>query len=436
MSQTSDAPTHQAIVIGAGFAGVTAARELSTAGLRPLLLEAADRVGGRARTETFAGKRIELGAAWFSPHQPRVRQELERYGIALVPQGVMPEHAVFPTDEGVGPIDPAEAFGHYGQLLTKYFAGSRELFPEPEEPLLGGARLREADALSMRDHLDRLGLSTRDERWLSNITGTYSGGDSARGAYTGLAQWWELPGGTVDGWNTLIGMSPETGMSGLLEAMVGDADAELRLGTRVTAVDDDGGLVRVTTSGGEVFSAPVVVVAVPTSAWETIRFGNGLPDVHVSAAASKLSVPASAKFWLRAGGGVGAISAHAPEGYPISSLFTYYELDDGDQLLIGFSQDASFDVRDRDRLVEAVRLFGDIEVLDVRAHDWGRDEFTRGGWSFRRPGQLFEHLPSILQPHGRLTFANDGLVEGWVGFVEGAIESGERAARQAVEFAA
>lgn len=427
--------THQAIVIGAGFAGVTAARELSRAGLRPLLLEARDRIGGRAFTRTFAGRKVELGAAWFSPHQRLVTAELERYGIALVPQGVMPEHGVFPAEDGLAAIDPAEAFAHMGTLLEKYFAGAREMFPEPAEPLRGGERLRELDVFSMRDHLNQLNLSTKDKRWLSNITGTYSGGDSARGAYTGLAQWWALAGSTLEGWNTFIGMSPESGMSGLLDAMLADSDAELLLNAPVAQVDDDGSGVRVTTRDGRRFSAPVAVIAVPANSWETIRFGGGLPELHVAAGKRQLSVPASTKFWLRAGGASGAISAHAPEGYPISSLFTYYQLDDGDQLLIGFSQEKSFDVRDTTRLAEAVRLFGDIEIREVRAHDWGRDEFARGGWSFRQPGQLFELLPEILLPHGRLAFANDGLVNGWVGFVEGAIESGLRAAGQAADLA-
>jgi monoamine oxidase len=49
----------------------------------------------------------------------------------------------------------------------------------------------------------------------------------------------------------------------------------------------------------------------------------------------------------------------------------------------------------------------------------------------RRPGQLTSHYPAIQQPHGRLAFATADIASGWNGLVDGAIESGLRAAEQA-----
>ena len=69
------------IVVGAGLAGLTAARELRHAGRRVLVLEARDRLGGRAYTNRLAGSDVELGGAhvhWFQPH---VFAEMTRYGI-------------------------------------------------------------------------------------------------------------------------------------------------------------------------------------------------------------------------------------------------------------------------------------------------------------------------------------------------------------------
>ncbi|HET7516586.1 MAG TPA: FAD-dependent oxidoreductase [Actinomycetes bacterium] len=71
------------IVIGGGLAGLTAARELRNAGRRVLVLEARDRLGGRAFTSQFAGTEVELGGAFVHWFQPHIFAELTRYGIGL-----------------------------------------------------------------------------------------------------------------------------------------------------------------------------------------------------------------------------------------------------------------------------------------------------------------------------------------------------------------
>jgi monoamine oxidase len=76
------------VVIGAGLAGLTAARELRKAGHRVLVLEGRDRIGGRAFTGEFAGTDVELGGAFVHWFQPHVFAELTRYGI---PFAVPPE---------------------------------------------------------------------------------------------------------------------------------------------------------------------------------------------------------------------------------------------------------------------------------------------------------------------------------------------------------
>ncbi len=73
------------VVIGGGFAGLTAARELRHAGLDVLLLDARERIGGRTMTTEISGHTVELGGTWVHWYQPHVWAELTRYGIGVTP---------------------------------------------------------------------------------------------------------------------------------------------------------------------------------------------------------------------------------------------------------------------------------------------------------------------------------------------------------------
>ena len=74
---------HDVIVIGGGFAGVTAAREVALAGRSALLLEAKDRLGGRTWTADWNGQEIEYGGGWVHWHQPHTWSEITRGGIGV-----------------------------------------------------------------------------------------------------------------------------------------------------------------------------------------------------------------------------------------------------------------------------------------------------------------------------------------------------------------
>ena len=93
--------TYDVAVIGAGVAGLTAARTLVDAGLSVRVHEARDRVGGRLLSSTEGGRTVDLGASWFWPQEPGVQALARELGVATFPQALAGD-AMFEAD-GRGP---------------------------------------------------------------------------------------------------------------------------------------------------------------------------------------------------------------------------------------------------------------------------------------------------------------------------------------------
>jgi len=72
---------YDTIIIGAGYTGLTAARDLTNSGLNVLLLEARDRIGGRTWTSTIDGHQYEIGGQYVLWGQPNLWRELSRYSL-------------------------------------------------------------------------------------------------------------------------------------------------------------------------------------------------------------------------------------------------------------------------------------------------------------------------------------------------------------------
>ena len=74
---------YDVIVVGGGFAGVTAAREAALRGCSVMLLEARERLGGRTWSAQWRGMPIEYGGAWVHWHQPHTWSEISRAGLKV-----------------------------------------------------------------------------------------------------------------------------------------------------------------------------------------------------------------------------------------------------------------------------------------------------------------------------------------------------------------
>jgi nicotine oxidoreductase len=136
------------------------------------------------------------------------------------------------------------------------------------------------------------------------------------------------------------------------------------------------------------------------------------------------------KVFVHARGGMGRVFAQLPEGNPLNIFHTHQQHGD-EQLLVGINSNPSLDVDDKEQVAATIRGYvPEIEeVLDVRAHNWAADPYSRGGNTCYRPGQLSRYLGDLLQPVGPLAFAGADIATGHFGNMDGAVESGIRAAR-------
>jgi nicotine oxidoreductase len=416
-----------AVVVGGGFAGVTAARELTNRGLRTILLEARDRLGGRTWLVDFAGDRVELGGTWIDPYQPHVWAEMTRYGLPVVEDELTFDAGLFGSPPRRYP--PDEAFAKVGGLFSRYATDAdRAALPQPYDPLYSPAAL-EIDRLSMADRLDEMAMPAADREWVTGLLYSMAGSPLEEAGLMPVLRWMAL-----GGWGgmsaTFGGYRPVGGTPALLKAMLSDGRVEVRLSSPVTAVQVIGDAVRVTTRTGETVDARYGVMAAPVNVWPTIEFTPPLPSSHLQAGKEGMGKPHYDKVFIHVrGGGIGRVFAELPAPLPLNYFLT--EKYDGDtQLIVGTNQNPSLDITDKQQVADTIRRYvPEIEeVLDVRGHAWAADEYSRGGNTFHRPGQL-RYLADLLQPLGRLAFAGADIATGYFGHIDGAIESGLRAAR-------
>lgn len=83
---TETTSSSDVVIVGAGMAGLSAARALTRAGLQVVVFEARDRVGGRIRSLHYGSGAIDLGATWFWPNEPHVQALLDECGLEAFPQ--------------------------------------------------------------------------------------------------------------------------------------------------------------------------------------------------------------------------------------------------------------------------------------------------------------------------------------------------------------
>jgi monoamine oxidase len=415
------------IVVGGGFAGVTAARECALRGRDTLLLEARDRLGGRTWSSRWHGLPIEYGGAWVHWHQPHTFSELTRAGLSVIVSGEA-QDATWHVGEQRRGGTTAERDAIARRGWDRFVEGVDTALPQPHAPLSAIDQLARFDQQSIASRLAELSLGAEEHDVLAAELESLAHAPLDQAGAVSVLRWHALSGYSLALTQFTGGrVTIDGGTGALLDAIGSAAPFTRELEAPVTVVRRREDTVEVATRAGATYRGRAVVVAVPLNALGTIAFDPPLPADKQAAIASGQS-SRGIKLMLLVRGPAAAQNAIRP-GHPFGYLATEHTLADGTQLMIGFGADAArCDFADLPALQHRLdAILPGYELLDATAHDWLADPFSAGTWAIHRPGWYEHHHAAMRRPEGRVLLAGSDLADGWAGFIDGAIESGLRA---------
>ena len=436
-------------VVGAGLAGLVAARELLGAGLSVLVLEARERVGGRLLNHTLQnGAVVELGGQWVGPTQERVLALAEELGVGLFPTYVEGEHflAVDGEVKRYGGDDfalPEEALTDVGETQQR-LAEMALTVPLDEPWRAAEACVWDAQTLDgwlVANSKTEVGLGY----WRTLVPALFS----AEAAEMSLLHFlfYCRSGGTLDLLVATSGGAQESRLEGgsqrLASRLADQLDGVVRLNSPVTAIRHDDGGVEVKHDGG-VVEAGRVTVAIPPTLAGRIRYSPALPPLRDQLTqqvpmgyVTKVQIAYPEPFW-RTEGLSGSVFSLDDE---VGVIFDNSPPDLSCGVLLGFLEGAharragKLSPKERKERVLSVfaRFFGPRATNpdEYVERDWAAEEWSRGCYGGRfGTGVWTGYGEALREPVGRIHWAGTETAEVWNGYMDGAVRSGERAARE------
>lgn len=456
----------QVVVVGAGLAGLTAARRLGDAGIDALVVEARDRVGGRTLNQAVTaspaspGTIVEVGGQWVGPGQDRVLALIDELGLSTFKtyedgsyidfrNGVKTQYGqVFPVDPlnlGLNRLpltDPAGAAEAAVAIETLDYMANQV----PLEAPWTADKAAEWDSQTFQTWMDKNLLTTgakslvqlvietllcaqpRDVSLLHVLLLFHSGG--------GLQHMISTGGGAQD--SRIFGGSQLISLR-----MAQDLGARVLLRAPVTRIDHDGSGVRVS---GEKFSvrAQRTIITLPPALAGRLTYVpalNGLRDQLTQripmGAVIKVQCVYPRPFWRDAGLNGQATS----DTGPVKSTFDNSPPDSSVGVIVGFitgSEARKAILQPREQRMAGVvesfaRYFGDEAraPLEYIERDWSSEEYSRGAFmGYLPPGVWMDYGSAMNTPIGRIHWAGTETADINRGYFDGAVRSGERAAQE------
>jgi monoamine oxidase len=437
-ARRSNAPSRQrVIIIGAGFAGLACGYELVSAGYDVTVLESRNRVGGRVLSfhDMAGGKTLEGGGELIGSNHPTWVAYAKRFRLEF--SDVTEEDADAPMVIEGRRLGAKEAEALWEAMDDAFKAMTAEArlinadqpWTSPDAPRLD--RLDTARWVKSRN----LSLLTR-EAMIADLS-TLNGVATHRQSYLGNLT--QIKGGGLEKyWTESEVYRCRLGNQRLAKRLAQELAGRLRLQAPVAAITHRDDRVAVTTAAGELLEADHVVLTVPPSTWRKIRFSPGLPGALRPQMGSNVKYLAEVKdrFWRRdelspdavTDGIIGntwhGTDAQGP-GAQVFTVFSGGPMSERARAAWRRGGDAEF-IRELEELYPSFRS----SYLRARFMDWPGDEWTQGGYSFPAPGQITRQGPLLQRGLGRLHFAGEHTSYKFVGYMEGALNSGAAAARR------
>jgi len=421
-------------VVGLGAAGCRAALALHEAGIHAELFEARDRLGGRLSSRYSAdGEHLyEAGGEWLDSDHVHVKSMLQRFGLEPASSRQWPGTIWF--DGKTCPEDEPwpEAALDLERIESAYDFLALDLEPVPWDNVLY-PQLDEADLAAF---LDRHCL-THEGRWLAEAQQRSDEGDDPQ--VIGLLGWlcsqmkYEE---RIDG--DMSSFRIPGGGQRLCEKMINSTGMKPKLSTKLAGVDPGFDSVTLRFEDAEERFDRVILTLPPTvlrslewtylsedheNAWEAARLSRSV----------KIALEFSERYWKG--------SARFLTNLPIQQTWELTPDGQSGGAAIGCyicGDEAERWTTIEDPVGEALRhvetLIPGAEKHFIRGEmvDWIHDPYSLGGFPYFPPGFCLNHAQTLSQPLGRVHFAGDA-TSSWVGFIEGALDSGLRAAEEVIE---
>ncbi len=426
------------IIVGAGFAGLACAAELQAVGYDTTILEARDRVGGRVHTLTdfVPQKTVEAGGEFIGTNHPAWLAYAKRFHLQLaeVPETHDINSPVIIDGKPLGKLTVVAVFQQIEEVHRRLIELAA---PVDEDRPWETAGARELDERSVGDWFDRQELKPLVRRILETESISYSGVPTTQESLLGLLT--VVKGGGLEKfWTESEAFHCVGGNQQLAQRLVAEIGRErVRLQMPVEKIVHADSKVVVTARDGSTYEGDDVVLATPPSCWSNIQFEPTLPAVLRPQMGRNVKFLLALRdaFWKKndlpatsmSDGLIGFTwdaTAGQPGG-PAQGMVAFAGGEEAEKLHQMMSDERS---RALEREIGSRYPAFSESFVQAQFVDWLAQKWTGGSYSTAAPGQVTTQGPILDRGLGRLHFAGEHTCLKFVGYMEGALQSGARVA--------